>query len=711
MKRPIALTVAFVALAIIQFLLYRSYIEREVAWNFVLRGDTNWYIFFSYRIFEAILNRDLTTLVFSAVTFPWGMVLFLESAFMQLVFGPSRFSVASVNLAHFLIAQWATFIIFRRISGSAWVGLSALLLLFSMQTPFRGDGPGLNITDFHFDLVFFYLFLLVIYLVALSDTFARRSLAIVIAVLAALTVATRIVSFFLLVGIFGSLFIYLLFQWWRRRGAERIRAGARALNLFLASLTFIALCAIPIGVARNAVFAHYFRFVFDPQFREDRQGLYTMGASVQAEAYELIRRMVAFDFSWPFAIALIALGGIVALGLWRRAAVAAGGIPQSSMDANASKTFVGFLVLAIIVSYGMHLVFPIKSDHLTRMTAAPILVLIMFLAAKPIARALDGRHNGTFAVSIAFVLLLAGVAAYVQLNFYSSRARLPITRENSQKVSQLYADMSRIVEERRLKAVSISTDKVTSFELGPLYSFYTYEYEKHGRLLSPEPRLGRSIDQPITFEAAVAAIDNSDFMLLLEDAYPTDPRWPMMKSIKAFHSDLQRHVRSRFCLAGTYQIEGQNNGLYVRPSNWVVTASASTEPRYGPQGLLGPGGVIWHAPWPGRPGGQWIEFAVEGQTMLTRLKMMAQDGGAKRAPRAFALEAADSSGTFKSILDVKDASFDDHQNRAWDIAPHEPASRYRVLITENNGDPTLLTLQHMQVETSRVICASVGTHH
>lgn len=709
MRRPWLLPAGFIALAVLQCLLYRSYIEREIAWNYVFRGDTNWYNFYAYRFFEALLKRDWDTLVFSAKTFPWGILLFVESAFMQLLLGASRFSMTSVNLVHFLVVQWATFVFFRRIGGSAWGGAAALLLLFTMRTPFRGDGPGLNIVDFHFDLVFFYLFLLIIYLVALSDTFSDRRISLLVSVLAALTVATRIVSFFLLTGIFGVLFLYLLLQWYRSSDISRNRAGRRVINLALAGITFLVLCAIPIGIASDAVYAHYFRFVFEPQFREDRSGLYIMGATLQAEAYELIRRMLSFDFGWPFALVLVAFGSLVVLG--RRGSTVPTGAataPLSVMDDDGRRSFIGFLVLAIVVSYGMHLVFPIKSDHLTRMTAAPILVLIAFLGAGPVGRALQNVKGLARGVAVFLLFSMGAIAAYVQVGFYGSTGRLPISRETSEKVRGLYADISRIASQRNLTTVAISVDKITSYELGPLYGYFTYEYENNRRLLKPAPQFGAVIDQPISFDRARWLLDRSDFVLLLEDTYPTGARWPLMKSVQSFHPQLQHYVRDRFCLVNRYRIEGLNNGLYMRPAPWRVSASASTQPQYGPHGLLGAGGVIWHAPWSAGTATQWIDFDTESPVALTRLHLTAQDGAPARAPRDFVLEAVGENGRHRVILEVGGASFETKQTESWEIPEATPVKQYRLVFTKNNGDPNLLTVQDLRVDVAALPCRTMA---
>lgn len=697
------------AVAAVQLLAFRHYIDREIAWNFVLRGDTNWYVWHVYSITEAIRAHDWPKLWHYSTSFAWGMPLFLEAAAIQLLHGPSRAGVAVLNLIYFLFAQAATFVVFRRIGGSVWSGLAALALLLAMQTPFRGDGPGLNIADFHFDLVFFYCLLGILYLAAWSDTFARRGPALVLAAFAALAVATRLVGLFLLTGVFGMLLVYLLLQWWRAVPTRRRAAGARAANLAWAAIAFVLLCAIPVGIAAQALYYHYFRFVFDPQYRATREGLYTMGANLGTEAYQLLFRMLAFDFGWPFAAALVFAVLLALLAPRRRPAVTPG--PSASALAavgrpgDSRRAVLHFLLLAIVVSYGMHLVFPIKSDHLTRMTAAPVLVLIGLLLAPAIARAC-AEKGGRRAIAFGLLALLVAAGVGVQARFYLSPSRFALQRADMEEVNRLYADMSRLVQARGLSAVALSTDKVSEFELGPFLGFIIREYERRGVLLQLYPRLGAFIDRPIDKASAFAQVEQSDFVLMQEKPYP-ESGWPFMKSIAGFHDDLAGHVAARHCLVGRYRMWGQQNALYVRPLHWRVAASASSQPIYGPQGLFGHGGTIWHGPWPPSAGSQWVSFEAPRAVQLTALVLTAQDGAPARAPRDFKIEAVDEDGSIRTVLAVSGVDFAGQQTRRFALPAGPPARRYRLVLTANNGDPSFVTIQDAQVEVAARDCSGI----
>lgn len=698
MIRAVAVALCLAALFALQVFLYVGFVQREVAWNYALHGDPTWYLAFCYRLFEAMMNGDWGVVGRFAKNSPWGVPLFLEAGLNQLVFGRGRLGIVSINLVYFLVAQLATFAFFTWVARSVWGGILAVLLLLAMQTPFRGDGVGLNIADFHFDLVFFYLLLGILYLVGRSDTFALRGWSIAVSVLAALTVATRLVSVFLLVGVFGVVFLWLAWRWWREV-PNRLVARTRLVNIAVAGLAFSALAAVPVVVARKALYNHYFRFVFDREFSDAKTSLYSMGDTKLVEAWQLVRRMVAYDFGWPFLGALILLLAAVGMRRWLA------GDRLMHPDRDARQTFIGFLLIAAVVSYVMHLIFPIQSDHLTRITAAPIFVLLIFLAVRPTVAALRDVAVRPRLAAALLVVGMGAVAAFVQLSFYAGTGRYADRRMELAQISDLYADISRVAQARAMHGVSLSVDQVRTFELGAMMSFVSYEYETHGRLIEPAARLGDKIDQPIAWSDAVTEIDQSDFVLLQSSPYRNDLAWPMMKSIASFHDDLVSHVRQNFCLVSRYVIAGVPRELYARPQHWNVTSSGRKGRRTGPERLLAGGQQTWTVRW--RSGAeQWVEFESAMPVALASFGIQVTKKKRAQGPADFRLDALGDNGATQ-LLSVTGAQLDDEGRRIWTIQEPVSARRYRLTVTATQGDPDWLSIQKIWT-TSRSLNCEIG---
>lgn len=701
----------FLLLAVAQLLLYAAFINREVAWNYILHGDPTWYVYYNYKIYHAVVERNWATIWQQATTSPWGILLFLETLVPQFLLGPSRFSVGVINLVYFLLAQAAVYIFFARLTRAAIGGVAAVALLMAMQTPFRGDGPGLNIADFHFDLVLFYLLVILHLMVAWSNSFAQRRASVFIGLVAGITVATRLVSFFLLSGVFGVFGLVLIYRWLRPDAKDMGLSHKRLGNFSIALGVYIATSLAPIVIAAQALYAQYFRFVFDEKFSADRAGMYVMGATSKlGEAYEVVERMLKYDFGLGyFAVALIVVTVVLVGSRITNSAAGAseshdgpikvsGWVGRMLADREAMRTYWLFLLISGVTSYVMHVVFPIKSDHLTRMTAAPILIAVMLLISPMLVRQWNESIVWRRTISRVAVGLLVTVALIVQFAFYTGPGRFHDMKTEVLEIQNLYADIGLLASNRGQKEIAISVDRVTNFELGALLGFAIYDFEHNGRFLIHEPKLGGVIDEPIELEQAKILLGQSDFALLGSMPYP-ESSFPFMKSLRPISEDVHKYVEQQFCLYKRYMLFGEPRWLYVNQNKraWQYSASASTGPGYGPDGLLEGRNRIWHAPW-AENRNQWVEFQREAPLQFSALTIVAQDGAPERAPRDFTLEALDSQRGWISVLSVKDADFSTNQILTWPITSDGAYSRYKLVVTRNNGDPNLMTIQNMKLD-------------
>lgn len=695
----------FVTLAVVQCFLYATFMQREVAWNYILHGDPTWYVYFNYKIYHAVVERTWNVVWQQAKSAPWGILLFLETLVPQFILGPSRFSVGVINLLYFLLAQAVVYGFFSRLTRSAIGGIVAVALLMAMQTPFRGDGPGLNIADFHFDLVLFYLLVLLHLLVAWSNCFARKWVSVAIGVVAGITVATRLVSFFLLDAVFGVFCLVLLYRWLRPGANDNGLSRARVLHLGIATGAYLFVSLIPIAIARSALYSHYFRFVFDEKFSADRAGLYVMGASSKlGEAYEVAVRMFCYDFGAGYlGVALVSILAFFVCGrsyLPQKNAEppAPGWLRNMLADREAVQLYWVFLLVSMIVSYVMHIAFPIKSDHLTRMTAAPILIAVTLWISPICVGHMKASVAWRRVVAWFSVGSLVLVALVVQLAFYTGPGRRHEQKAEILAIQSLYADLSRILDERKQMEMSISVDRIVHFELGALLGFAIYDFENNDRMVVHHPKLGGVIDEPIAREHALQLLSESDVVLLGDLPYPKS-QLPFMRSLEPIAEDVHRYVEQHFCFFREYELFGERRRLYVKHAAWKYSASAFTELKYGPEGLLEGRNQIWHAPW-GKNQTQWVEFRRASPIRVSSFTIVAQDDAVTRAPRDFSLEAIDPTRGWVPVLSVRGADFSTSQSLTWPVAVGQAYSQYRLVVTKNNGDPNLMTIKSMDIDAA-----------
>jgi hypothetical protein len=714
-------------LLLAQALLFVAYVNREVAWNYILHGDPTWYTYFSYKVFDAVVHRDWSVVWNQAVTSPWGVLLFLQSVVPQLLFGPSRVSVLSVNLFYYCMAQVITYYFFCKVTRSHIGGFVGLALFLTMNTPFRKGQPDLNIADVHFDLVFFFLIVVIYYLIAWSNSFRKLLPSLLIGAFGAFIVANRLVGVFLFIGVFGAfLLLFVALYYYHPDGGFKVSCIERVRNLLFASIAFVFLSLIPILIARKALYDHYFRYIFDSQFIKEREGLYVMGANSKVEeAYNIISSMLDGDFGTVFWIAIAVILTITVWGSVLRKEDKTAPLSKNTIIENITtkwslselllikgdkRLYIWFLLLAISVSYIQHIVFPIKSDHLTRMTAAPLFILLCVVLLPHIVNMYQSRLNNLRYAAIGGSLIIFALAAFNHVSFYSGTGRYSNAKSDGLRVAELYDDISQIVLHRSLKELSISVDFLDTYELGAMMSYFTYAYEHHRLMLTPRPKLGGINDEPVTLGRAKQLLSGSDVVLLtrLNPNTRFNEFFPFMKSVKEIQPAIRDFVRENFCFNKSYHMFGVYKDLYVRPPKiWTLSASASTKPRFGPDRLLDEVGQIWHAPWANGIS-QWLRFDAAKPVILEGIEIISQDGAPDRAPREFALEGSADGRNWEVLLRVVDAVFTlDRPSLKWKIKQLRSMHHYRLIVTKNGGHTNLMTIQGIHLQTNNKLFCDV----
>ena len=666
-----------------------------------------WFTFFAYDTREALVRGDWDRLKWRAEGSPWGMVLFLQAAVIQLLLGPGRLSVLSLNLIYYVLAQVATFWFFSRVAKSYLAGLVSVLLFMALQSPFRG-GLAVNMRDFHHDLVLYFLLVVAFYLIAWSGVFKRRVASVLVGAFAAYVVSIRLVSASLFGAACGAFFLVLLVRYFLGARQRRVDIVERIWNFLISTGVFVALSAVPVLIARKALYAHYLRYIFEPEFREARVGLYAMGpGSKLAESYALAKVIFVGDFGVLFmaSLAALVLWAACQLILRRRCVDARQQTGPPAQDPPSEgawhadplvrRLFAEFLLCAIMTSYLMHVAYPITSDHMTRATTAPVFILCLLYLLPWLNRTLLGpgraaklRTGGVLAVALAGALI-------TQCRFYLRPGRYHDRKKDFVEIARMFEDVGHIADSLKTESVAVSVDFVEAFALGSLLNYSVYRYEHHGLLREVSPKLGFPIDEPVNADKAMELLSASDVVILARDDNPAD-QWPLTKSVRPMRKFLRTLVEGQFLYHGSYQIRGMTKDLYRRRP-WTVKASASTAPEYGPELLLEEAVRIWHAPWNGKDP-QWVSFTALAPVRLRKLVIVAQDGGPTRAPRTFAFQASSDGQTWKDILNVADAGFSaEAMTRQW-VLPEMIAYRhFRLYVTANNGAPTLLTIWNMQL--------------
>ena len=81
---------------------------------------------------------------------------------------------------------------------------------------------------------------------------------------------------------------------------------------------------------------------------------------------------------------------------------------------------------------------------------------------------------------------------------------------------------------------------------------------------------------------------------------------------------------------------------------------------------------------------------------MNSITIQPQPRGADRAPRDFKLQAR-KGNSWVDLLAVQNAIYVEDQAKTWEVTQDIPYNSFRILVTHNNGNPSLMTIQKLDI--------------
>jgi hypothetical protein len=294
------------ALLLIEFLLFRHYLHREVLWAYPPNTDQVGYLSEAYDTYESMKSRGIVRALEALAPIPQGALMRVQAGVFFLVAGASRESALDLNFAWFAIFQCAIVWAVRWLAGR-WDGAwAALGLLLSAATPFLGPG---GIADFRMDFIAFCLYGSLLCVVIRSGVFANWRWAPAIALMAAALIGFRFIAAVYVggaLGCLGLLFVVRLFS----RDAIVRRTAVRRCSSLLLTIAIIALLVAPMLWANRAAIHDYY-WVNHVTGPEKQVRAAEAGASGWAAALAYYPRSLLWGHAGP---AFLLLAGALLLG-------------------------------------------------------------------------------------------------------------------------------------------------------------------------------------------------------------------------------------------------------------------------------------------------------------------------------------------------------------------------------------------------------------
>lgn len=566
------------AVFVLQFLLFRAYVQREVAWTYPLYFDQAAYLAKAYELHDCMVATGIAPCARAALVgadayrSATGLLLPLQSAALSLFFGASRLTALSTIFAYWILFQLTLFLVVRRLSRDPVAAWTALALLLSIRSPFLSAG---GVADFRMDFVALCLLGVHGCLVAASGIFSDRRLSLASAAAAAMLLLFRYLTGVYLAGIWLCTALFLLFTLVRSAPGSPARSlTRRRLANMLLSGGVIALLAGPsIWTSRLAVYRYYFDPAIDHAFWAGSSGGPWSRLLEQAELAWVFHLGPAFLAAAALALAVALLGG------------RAGDAGEADPADGAGRVF---FACCLLVPIAVLALYPARSISASGIVVPGVVAWVCLAASAASRWARGGGRHRLLRIAAAALACAVGIARQVQ--GYGSRLVPLEDRQAVRDAVAMYDAVGRYCERTGWRhprlAVNVLRDDLANGGL-PLTTLY---YERHGVLLDVDPRLGASVTgvEPARLREALGETD----VLLLAPGAAVGPHahFPFAVDMRRLRPEIDAIVARSFVLLGRHSIGGEPLDVYVRPDvrvsgvsgDWVTSEGLS---------LSVPGGV------------------------------------------------------------------------------------------------------------------------
>ncbi|OGX03232.1 MAG: hypothetical protein A3G87_05350 [Omnitrophica bacterium RIFCSPLOWO2_12_FULL_50_11] len=714
LKNPYLGRRVLLGLVLLQWLLFRAFIEREVSWSPFLNGDANDYLRHSYMVFDSIIHGEGIPDEFRFG--PHGIGTLLLSSLMYLLFEPSRLVALAPNLLFFMIFQLTTYAAVRRLSGSVMMALTSVGLLLCLQIPFQlNPNLLLNIMEYQREFPVFSLFGILIWFAVLSNGYKSLPFSLLTGLIAGITVVFRYVTLFHIVGVFAC-FAAILVSF---IGVQSVRKPKRwdsyfiqMRNFMLSTVVFFAVVFYPLYLAKEALFGHYFSGTITGVKDKNFIALYQGGVKTFFEQViyypsAIVNSFVGkYFFTISTIVLIILILSVVVFFVRKRSLRQSDLVGAPYIDRRLAYLF---CIIAIFIPLMLLTFYPTRSAQMGVVIVPPLVIMLMLFAIDLYAlglKHLEGRIGQVGGVGVAAGVILAGLI--FQLNAYSMVGLSTVAKKHYLEVAHLYDDITHLTKELGTDTPGIASDFIENYTLGCGQALTAYRYEKEREILRPHCFFPSDVGAVYDYEHARNDMLSADILILsLEETpletwnpYARDPlsqvfmTLPFSKSIEPFRERLHTDAQKRYKLVNTYQIFNRKVGLFRsgQPQPVSVHTTSMGGPRTPVTVLFSKEDGVWHSASPPKfP--ITIEFSYKEANKMSELMLLPQIGDKTRVPSDFVLQGMNGKGNWVDVLKVKGAKTDDKGTPINYSVDGGAYKSFRMVIFANGGSPSLVTLR------------------
>lgn len=549
--------VLIAAALLAQYVLFRGFVQREVAPAYPGMYDQAAYLYMTYSLHENIRDHGFGAGAQAAWTqrMPQTLLFMAEGALLMLLTGGSRLGALSLGFLHFAALQGVLAFTLRRLSGGWTVPLLGVGLLLSTRTAFGWGG----IMDFRLDFSAMCAYGILLCAVLVSDTLASRWGWLYVGAAAAYLALFRYLTIVYLIGLFVAFGALLAFASWRWVQARpRWTARRRGLRL---SLMALALAVLPVFWANREQLRNYY-------WRDQR------GVAVVQQGVAGDKTLEDWLINLPWlrdehlGAAFLTLAGTTLVLGWLAARRQREQTPPPSsalMSFDAVPATL-FLILAVSVPLAVLTLNPAKSSIVSGIVV-PGLVLLAVLPVIVATRRGTGMLSRWLLSALALVSATVGCAT--QASFYVRRPPAG-ERVDREEATQLLTASARVCRDLGWRRPTIFSDATSEFSQPN--GAAVVSYEQLGWLFTPVVQAaGGSAWAPARPKDVRAAFRAADLVFLARHQPPGfEPTFPFDRSVINVRRAWPAQAERDLVLIGRRTVQSWVMEAYARPTATMI---------------------------------------------------------------------------------------------------------------------------------------------
>lgn len=548
---PLSLGLGIFVLILVEFILFREYILREIISYYPTNFDQAGYLAQSYTVYENAISDGLFKQFKSNSMFLATSYAFMpQTVLAYLLFGASRFTAFATGFIYFAILQILLVRVAANLTGQRSFAILLLGLFLCTTTLFYWAG---SLFDFRIDFMAMCLFGIVVTCALQSNLFLNIKWTIITVLFSACLILLRYITATYLIGIYLSFFAYLLAISYlkSRQGLPSAEFKQRAKHLCFALLGMIIILSPFVWTGWEAFYHYYVDNHFltkEKYIRATQVGVKNLMTALIYYPKSVISEHIG---SRAYYLILISLLGIWGLDKYIYK------LPNQGNKIN--NLILPFLILCILVPIAILTMDYSKSPVVGNITVIPILWLTVWIVFIIYSRTRASllKH---FIVLVAAISLILGISHFIKTTGHHSSAT---QRKNLQQITQMYIDIGDYLHAKNCYQAIFSMDRIADYLV--VQALTVLYYEKKGILFHPgNTRMGSTLYE-LNQDEALTALRNSDVFIVNQETYPkVRDDYPFNQSMNLIRPMLRNTAEHEFIKLGDYTFNNYQYRVYIK---------------------------------------------------------------------------------------------------------------------------------------------------